>query len=417
MTVRIFKASDLLPARARGAAHAGISIKSIPKHLQGNTTKQAPNRQKDRTTRDGAPEHFPTKWIPVGREKMRQNTNLEHFADKCDRLSAKEARPNKDLERRSDSIGTQKALEQFCDSDRKKIAPEERIKAFPFPFGLGRDGVQVVAEARYGDATAATGFALAAALCSSTIENTGEQDDVKNNQRSFKPSPGAGCAPILWISQYNRAREHGLLSPAGLANLLGPIDQPIIFVRTRRNIDTLLATEEAIGSGAVGLVVTDLDDVDFTASRRLTLASKRYGTPAIILAPHSHSGATALSARWRVQPAPSGINSYDARAPGTPRWCATLERSRTAPHHVGRNFIIEYDNETLSLHMVTQLATDPAHAYTNKINETNHTDGPSTSNNNTTQREGGHIIQWPVETHTPRKQEESRQAFRWARHE
>ncbi|MEM6415129.1 MAG: hypothetical protein AAF720_10810 [Pseudomonadota bacterium] len=36
---------------------------------------------------------------------------LERLADKCDRLSAKEARPNKDLERRSDSIGTQKALE------------------------------------------------------------------------------------------------------------------------------------------------------------------------------------------------------------------------------------------------------------------------------------------------------------------
>ncbi|MEM6414028.1 MAG: XrtA system polysaccharide deacetylase [Pseudomonadota bacterium] len=35
---------------------------------------------------------------------------LERFADKSDRLSAKEARPNKDLERRSDSIGTQKAL-------------------------------------------------------------------------------------------------------------------------------------------------------------------------------------------------------------------------------------------------------------------------------------------------------------------
>ncbi|MEM6416005.1 MAG: hypothetical protein AAF720_15270 [Pseudomonadota bacterium] len=41
---------------------------------------------------------------------------LERFADKCDRLSAKEARPNKDLERRSDSIGTQKALEAAAES-------------------------------------------------------------------------------------------------------------------------------------------------------------------------------------------------------------------------------------------------------------------------------------------------------------
>ncbi|MEM6414963.1 MAG: hypothetical protein AAF720_09955 [Pseudomonadota bacterium] len=45
--------------------------------------------------------------------RLNQTVVLERFADKCDRLSAKEARPNKDLERRSDSIGTQKALDSI----------------------------------------------------------------------------------------------------------------------------------------------------------------------------------------------------------------------------------------------------------------------------------------------------------------
>ena len=130
----------------------------------------------------------------------------------------------------------------------------------------------------------------------------------------------------------------------------------MMSVQTRKLGEALWAIEEGIKSAAVGLVIAEVEDCDFTASRRLVLASSRYGVPVILLMPHTREGATAATARWRIRPRLSANNGFNARGLGTARWHAVLERSRQAPHLAGRSFDLEWNDETLSLTMVPGLA-------------------------------------------------------------
>lgn len=200
-----------------------------------------------------------------------------------------------------------------------------------FPLKLGSEGVHEICEAGHGDMAAMTGFALAAA----------------------RPPSGA----IFWVRQHLLEREHGRLFEAGM-DWLTAMGKPLVTVATRRPGDTLWACEEGIQSSAVGLVICEVQGLDFTASRRLTLAAGRQGVPLILLLPWRHDGTSAASARWRVSPRPSSPNPFDNRAPGHTRWQAVLEKSRQAPHMAGRLFNIELDHETLSLRVVSGLAAD-----------------------------------------------------------
>jgi protein ImuA len=201
-----------------------------------------------------------------------------------------------------------------------------------FPLRLGSEGVHEICEADHGDMAAITGFALAAS----------------------HPPPGA----IFWVRQYRLTREHGHLYEAGMERLVSA-GKPIVTANTRRTADALWATEEAIRSSAVGLVIAEVETLDFTASRRLTLAASRQGVPLILLLPWRHDGTSAATARWKVSPRPSAPNPFDNRAPGATRWQAVLEKSRQAPHMAGRIFNLELDHETLSLRVVSGLASHP----------------------------------------------------------
>ncbi|KCZ93496.1 ImuA family protein [Hyphomonas johnsonii] len=199
----------------------------------------------------------------------------------------------------------------------------------------GSMGVHEVCEAAFGCWPALTGFSMAAS--------------------AIRPGP------VAWIAQGRVTREHGHLMQAGLPDLRAK-PPAILSICTNKLSDTLWATEESVRSGAVSLVVAELEAIDFTASRRLALASGRHNVPVILLMPYTCAGATAASARWRVSARPSAPNRFDPRAPGFPRWRAVLERARQAPHMTGKVFDIELNNETLSLSMVSGMATDPAHA-------------------------------------------------------
>lgn len=200
-----------------------------------------------------------------------------------------------------------------------------------FPFGLGQSGVHEVCEAQHGDLGALTGFAL-------TVTRLRE-------------------GPILWISQSSLRRDHGGISQAGIAQLR-TLDAPILTVSAHKRIEALWIIEEAIRSNAVGLIIAELDGADFTASRRLTLASSRHGVPVILLMPYTRNGSTAATARWRVTPRPSTPNRFDPNAPGSPSWHALLERARQVPHLAGSTYNLDFNNETLSLSVATGLAVD-----------------------------------------------------------
>ena len=198
-----------------------------------------------------------------------------------------------------------------------------------FPFGLAVSGVHEIAEAQYGDAGAVAGFALAA---------------LKNSR------PGVW----LWICERALSIDQGRVTGLGAA-AFGLDPARFLFVETGSVVDALVATEEGVRSGVVSTVITELRDADFTATRRLTLASEAGGTPLMILLPHTREGATAAHARWRVSPVPSAPNLFDRRAPGSPRWTAKLERCRRVPEQAGRRFDLEFDDETLCLRLVSRL--------------------------------------------------------------
>lgn len=201
-----------------------------------------------------------------------------------------------------------------------------------FPFGLGEADLHEVCEAAYGDHAAAAGFVLACA----------------------RPRKGA----VLWVCERMLARERGRLFEAGIGAFCAS-PPSLIHVGAATTPETLWVVEEAARSGAVSLVVAEARDADFTATRRLRLASLNAGTPVILLMPHAREGASAAAARWRVAPRASRANAFDARAPGALRWRATLERSRRAPQFSGKTFDIEIDDETLSLNLAPGLAADP----------------------------------------------------------
>lgn len=207
------------------------------------------------------------------------------------------------------------------------------VQAACFPFGLGEQGLHEVVEAGYGDRAAATGFILAAAR------------------------PRARGV-LIWISQTSTLREMGTLPEAALREMNGTGARRLNVV-TRQTSEALWAVEEAIISGAASHVIAEVESADFTATRRLTLASGRHGVPVTLLLPYQREGATAAATRWRISPRPSAPNRYDPRAPGQPRWRAQLERCRTAPAVAGQTFDLEWNDETLSLGMVSGMAAGP----------------------------------------------------------
>jgi protein ImuA len=220
--------------------------------------------------------------------------------------------------------------------NRGLLGPVTAAPAAPaaFPFGLGLAGLHEVAEAAYGDRAAVTGFALAAVR---------------------QPKAGAW----IWISQGKLSGDLGQVPEAALRQMQAAA--PVrLNVAVRTLADALWAVEEAVVSGAVSLVVADIEAADFTATRRLTLASGRHGVPVVLLMPHTCEGATAAATRWRISPRPSAPNRYDPHAPGHPRWRATLERCRSTPNAVGASFDLEWNDETLSLGVVSGMAAGPA---------------------------------------------------------
>jgi len=215
-----------------------------------------------------------------------------------------------------------------------RTATAPPVIAGSFPFGLGVSGLHEVVEAAYGDRGAITGFVLAA-------------------------TRQARRGAWLWINQARATSDLGRVPEAALRQMHGMPPQRL-SAEVRTLGDALWTVEEAVISGAVSLVIAEVEAADFTATRRLTLASGRHGVPVILLMPPSCEGATAAATRWRISPRPSSPNRFDPQAPGHPRWRAVLERCRTAPNATGASFDLEWNDETLSLSVVSGMAAGQA---------------------------------------------------------
>jgi protein ImuA len=123
--------------------------------------------------------------------------------------------------------------------------------------------------------------------------------------------------------------ESGRIHPPGLPT------PNLIHVETRDARDALWAMEEGVRCSALSCVVGEIWGdprvLDFTATRRLAVASERSGVPCWLVRLAGSANLSGARMRWRIASAPSLINPFDPRAPGSPAWDADLFRARGSP--------------------------------------------------------------------------------------
>lgn len=109
---------------------------------------------------------------------------------------------------------------------------------------------------------------------------------------------GMAAKPALWITESWQAE---MLNPAGLAEFCDP--RKVLMARAGSPIDVLASAEEALRSGAVGLVVAEVTrPLTLTAGRRLQLAAEAGRTRGLFLIPEG-GGSNAAETRWHCAPA------------------------------------------------------------------------------------------------------------------
>ena len=134
--------------------------------------------------------------------------------------------------------------------------------------------------------------------------------------------------PVLWVQERMAILESGRIYPPGLGG-------DCIHVEARDARAALWAMEEGVRCSALSAVIGELYGdpaaLDFTATRRLAVASERSGVPCWLVRLGGNANLSGARMRWRVASAPSLANLLDPRAPGLPAWGAELFRARGTP--------------------------------------------------------------------------------------
>lgn len=176
---------------------------------------------------------------------------------------------------------------------------------------------------------AGAGAALALAL-----------DDWRNLPRGEGHAGGRGDAhagthaesdarPVLWVQTRDAARLSGRPYRAGLPK---EVRDRLIHVLADTAQDALFALEEGVRCRDIAWVMGEIAGnpkaLDFTASRRLTLASEKYGVPLFLVRLDAARDLSSARMRWDVSSAASDAPRWNAQAPGAPVWRAELFRAR-----------------------------------------------------------------------------------------
>ncbi len=203
---------------------------------------------------------------------------------------------------------------------------------------------------------------------------------------SAKPGPLAETAdqrPILWVQDRASVKLTGRPYRPGL-----PADfrHRIIHVVAEKAEDVLFALEEGVRcrdlACVIGEVVGNPKVLNFTASRRLSLAAERHGIPLWLVRLDATHDLSSARMRWDVRAAQSSKPRWNADAPGLPAWRAELFRARM---HPPGQWILNQGPAGLSAEKPTETAHDI----------TAPTTGPATANENDS-AEGAYTVSKPA---------------------
>ena len=135
--------------------------------------------------------------------------------------------------------------------------------------------------------------------------------------------------PLLWVQDRMAILESGRIHPPGLPG------QDLIHIEARDARDALWAMEEGVRCAALSAVIGEIwgdpRALDFTATRRLAVASERSHVPCWLVRLGGTANLSGARMRWRIASAPSLANPLDPRASGSPAWEADLFRARSMP--------------------------------------------------------------------------------------
>jgi protein ImuA len=130
----------------------------------------------------------------------------------------------------------------------------------------------------------------------------------------------ANHGTALWISASRK------LFPPALASF-GIHPDRFIFIDLKKPTDVLWAMHEALKCSALSAVICEMNDISFTASRRLQLAVEQSNSTGFILRQSNHLHPTACVSRWKITALPSEVVD-DLPGVGFPAWRVELLRIR-----------------------------------------------------------------------------------------
>ena len=137
---------------------------------------------------------------------------------------------------------------------------------------------------------------------------------------------------VLWVQDRAALRLTGRPYGPGLPAALR---RRVIHVAAATPEDALFALEEGLRCRELACVIGEIAGnpkaLDFTASRRLSLAAERHGVPLLLVRLDAARDLSAARMRWQVAAAPSPPPRWNADAPGVPAWRAELFRARAYP--------------------------------------------------------------------------------------
>ena len=151
---------------------------------------------------------------------------------------------------------------------------------------------------------------------------------------------------VLWVQDRATVRLTGRPYRPGLPT---DLRHRLIHVVAEKPEDALFALEEGLRCRELAFVIGELAGnpraLDFTASRRLSLAAERHGVPLWLIRLDAARDLSSARMRWEVHSAASPPPRWNPAAPGLPSWHAELFRART---HIPGEWILRDDRGSLA---------------------------------------------------------------------
>lgn len=143
---------------------------------------------------------------------------------------------------------------------------------------------------------------------------------------------------VLWVQDAAAIRRTGRPYRPGLP---GELRRRLIHVAVQGAADALFALEEGVRCRDLACVIGEIAGnpraLDFTASRRLSLAAEKHGVPLFLVRLDARRDLSSARERWQVAAAPSSPPRWNQAAPGAPAWRAELFRAR---HHAPGEWVL-----------------------------------------------------------------------------